>query len=422
MLIVISEKERKGEKQSTAPSKAEIDLRPREKRSMTPLHAQTLSLTTGHIDKSKTARGEEMVIINQSYKPNKLMASLNITGKGIPDPFSPSKPKLNKNSSVPPELFRTNLPKLRQGTLNSIGSGQGYESHMNLGRSFPHLLINSMGTVSSTHANVISMKKILPSPQQIAKEKGEGASHMDFKSRVGFASNVINNDKQQSSKVSRMTRDISYLDSSNYPRMDPLQYPTDITDAEFFISQHLKNTMQEHISFMGAADDSLRPIRMGSHIIRPANLLQRELSGIYGTNNIFDDSSMLLVGQKLSSPTANSIYNNIYIYIETGLLNSSQSSTNLSRIPLLRLGNPSGRKQVEMLNAWVDEMLITVNSQKYTNVQENYAKNKVIYQFAMLELNRQVIIYIYIYIIIINRSPFIVYRGENYFGRSLMAI
>ncbi len=282
-----------------------------EKRSYTPIHGQSLSLTTGQIvEKAKTSRIEPLVIVSESYNNTKLIGGLNISGKGIPDPSKV--PKLKKNSSIPPELFRTNLPKLRGAPNSMISPIRSYESHLNLGRSFPHLLLNATGELGSPHANIISMKRILKDPQHVTQMKNKAQDNIDLRSRVGFVSHVLNSDKEQSAKVSKISRDISYLDTSNYPHIDPLQFPADLSDAEFFITQHLKSTLHEHTSFMGGANDSLKPIKVGTHFIRPAHLLERELSGMYGTNNIFDDSrSMFLAGQKLLSP--HSIY--IYIYI-----------------------------------------------------------------------------------------------------------
>ena len=200
-----------------------------------------------------------------------------------------------------------------------------------------------------------------------------------LKCKILQAQNKLQTDRiVKKSQENNAFRDISFI--NNPLNLTHREEPLTLADAEFIILQHLRANGGEQLL---KEKETLQPITLGTNIIHPANLLQRELIGIYRNSKI-----------KQAKSSTSTLY--IYIYI---LLDEE-------KIPTFKLGQPAGRKQVILLNDWVEEMLLIVNAQEYLHEIEHYEKMKIIYKFAMLELNRQVIhplylyIYIYIYIFI----------------------
>ena len=61
------------------------------------------------------------------------------------------------------------------------------------------------------------------------------------------------------------------------------------------------------------------------------------------------------------------------------------------RIALVSLGAPTGRREVEILAKWLEEMMNDLENQKEESNSAHYHKQcKTVYNFALLELVRQV--------------------------------
>ena len=112
-------------------------------------------------------------------------------------------------------------------------------------------------------------------------------------------------------KKSRLSRDISYINTTQKAKELP-EYPLNIEDAEFFLALHFKSENEKgQNSAVLLNDESLKPFKLGSTIIHPARILEKELARIYGDSTITDDP-------KAISQTTNKYWSpkgNIYIYI-----------------------------------------------------------------------------------------------------------
>lgn len=60
------------------------------------------------------------------------------------------------------------------------------------------------------------------------------------------------------------------------------------------------------------------------------------------------------------------------------------------RMPLENLGVPGNRRQVELLELWLKDRSNSIDADRTMGINEKEEKLQTTYQFALLELNRQV--------------------------------